>query len=224
MMGSMTRVGIVGGHGKVAQQVMRILYDRGDEFVGLVRDQEQADDVYRLGGEGVLIDIEATSAAAVADAFQSVDAIVFAAGAGGGSGVERKQTVDYAGSVLSAEAARLAGIQRFIQVSAMGVDKPVAADADPQWAAYVEAKRDADRDLRATSLDWTILRPGGLTFAPGTGLVELGDEVPRGSISREDVGALIVAVIDDPRTIHQQWEAVSGTLPIEEEIARRLVR
>lgn len=213
----MTRVAIIGAHGKVAQQLMRVLYDRGDDFVGVVRNDEHADDVYRLGGEGVLVDLESAEANTLAAAIAGCDAVVFAAGAGPGSGAERKRTVDFAGSTKSQEAAAQAGIRRFVQISAWGVDAPVD-DSDPVWKAYVEAKRDADAALRASTLDWTILRPGGLTTEEGTGSVTLGDTVPRGSIAREDVARLIAAALDEPRTIGRQWEVVGGDTPIEEAV------
>ncbi|QNE34449.1 SDR family oxidoreductase [Leifsonia shinshuensis] len=214
----MSRIAIVGAHGKVAQQLMRVLYDRGDEFVGVVRSDEHAEDVYRLGGEGHVLDIEQADSGAIAMAFVGCDAVVFTAGAGAGSGVARKRTVDYAGSVKSAEAAASAGVRRFVQVSAWGVDAPVAEDADPQWRAYVEAKREADEALRASGLDWTILRPGGLTFDEGTGSIQLGESVPRGTIAREDVARLIAVCLADPATIGRTWEVVSGDVPIEEAV------
>lgn len=197
---------------------MRVLYDQGDDFVGIVRNEEHAEDVYRLGGEGVLLDIERASAEQLAAAFAGCDAVVFTAGAGAGSGVERKRTVDYAGSVKSADAAKAAGIRRFVQVSAWGTDAPVDADADPQWRAYVEAKRDADAVLRDSGLDWTILRPGGLTFDDGTGRVTLGDSVPRGSIAREDVARLIALCLHEDATIGHQWEVVAGDTPLEQAV------
>ncbi len=213
----MTRVAIIGAHGKVAQQLMRVLYDLGDDFVGVVRSDEHAEDVYRLGGEGVLLDIEKSGADALAAAIEGCDAVVFTAGAGGGSGIERKRTVDYGGSVKSQEAAKQAGIRRFVQVSAWGVDAPVD-DADPVWKAYVEAKRDADAVLRDSGLEWTILRPGGLTTEEGTGRIQLGDSVPRGSIAREDVARLIALVLHEPSTVGHQWEVVSGETPIEDAV------
>ena len=213
----MTRVAIIGAHGKVAQQLMRVLYDRGDDFVGVVRNDEHADDVYRLGGEGALVDLESAEANTLSAAITGCDAVVFAAGAGPGSGAERKRTVDFAGSTKSQEAAAQAGIRRFVQISAWGVDAPVD-DTDPVWKAYVEAKRDADAALRASTLDWTILRPGGLTTEEGTGSVTLGDAVPRGTIAREDVVRLIAAALDEPRTIGRQWEVVGGETPIEEAV------
>ncbi|UAJ81181.1 SDR family oxidoreductase [Leifsonia sp. ZF2019] len=214
----MSRVAIVGAHGKVAQQLMRVLYDQGDDFVGVVRNDEHAEDVYRLGGNGVLVDIETADVDALAAAFEGCDAVVFSAGAGGGSGVERKRTVDYLGSVKSAEAAARAGIRRFVQVSAWGVDNPVADDAAPDWRAYVDAKRDADDALRRSGLEWTILRPGALTFDEGTGRVTLGESVERGSIPREDVARLIAACLAEPGTIGKVWEVVSGDTPLDDAV------
>ena len=213
----MTRVAIIGAHGKIAQQLMRVLYDLGDDFVGVVRNDEHADDVYRLGGEGVLLDIEKSTPEDLAAAITGCDAVVFTAGAGAGSGIERKRTVDYGGSVLAQEAARQAGIRRFVQVSAWGVDAPVD-DADPVWKAYVEAKRDADAALRDSGLEWTILRPGGLTTDEGTGRITLGDSVPRGTIPREDVARLIALALHEPATAGHQWEVISGETPIEDAV------
>ncbi|GIT79281.1 NAD-dependent dehydratase [Leifsonia sp. LS1] len=197
---------------------MRVLYDQGDDFVGVVRNDEHAEDVYRLGGTGVLVDIETADVDALAAAFEGCDAVVFSAGAGGGSGAERKRTVDYLGSVKSAEAAARAGIRRFVQVSAWGVDNPVADDAAPDWRAYVDAKRDADDALRRSGLEWTILRPGALTFDEGTGRVTLGESVERGSIPREDVARLIAACLAEPGTIGKVWEVVSGDTPLDEAV------
>ena len=213
----MTRVAIIGAHGKIAQQLMRVLYDLGDDFVGVVRNDEHADDVYRLGGEGVLLDIEKSTPEDLAAAITGCDAVVFTAGAGAGSGIERKRTVDYGGSVLAQDAARQAGIRRFVQVSAWGVDAPVD-DADPVWKAYVEAKRDADAALRDSGLEWTILRPGGLTTDEGTGRITLGDSVPRGTIPREDVARLIALALHEPATAGHQWEVISGETPIEDAV------
>lgn len=197
---------------------MRVLYDRGDDFVGVVRNDEHADDVYRLGGEGAIVDIEAATAEQLAAAFAGCDAVVFSAGAGPGSSIERKRTVDYGGSVKSIQAAVLAGVRRFVQVSAWGVDAPLPEDTEPVWRAYVEAKRDADAVLRQSGLDWTILRPGGLTSDEGTGLITLGDSVAQGRIPRQDVALLIAECIDEPATIGHQWEVISGETPVVEAI------
>ncbi len=131
---------------------------------------------------------------------------------------ERKRTVDLEGSTKSAAAAREAGIARFLQVSAIGVDDPQPDDIEPVWAAYVTAKRDADAALRESGLDWTILRPGGLTDDEPTGRVELAPKVARSSVPRADVAAVLVACLDDDRTIGSQWELVGGETPITEAI------
>ncbi|MER6942288.1 NAD(P)-binding oxidoreductase, partial [Nocardioides sp. NPDC000441] len=129
------------------------------------------------------------------------------------------RTVDLEGSTKSIAGAKAAGIRRFVQVSAISVDEPVPADAGEVWKAYVEAKRDADIALRDSDLEWTILRPGGLTDEPATGRVKLAEKVDRDTIPRADVAAVIAAVIDDDATVGKQWELVSGDASIDEAIA-----
>jgi uncharacterized protein YbjT (DUF2867 family) len=219
----MARVAIIGAHGKVGQQLMRELYDSGHDFVGVARGEEAADDIFRLGGEGVTLDLEATDAETLAHALRDCDAVVFTAGAGPNGGPERKRTVDYGASVLSIEAAKLAGVRRFIQISAAGVDDPATVTAHPgeQWEAYVPAKRDADAALRDSGLDWTILRPTRLTNDEGTGLVELAEHVDRenGAIPRADVAATVVAVLEEPGAVGRQWEVTGGTTPLADAVA-----
>ncbi|HET7304517.1 MAG TPA: SDR family oxidoreductase [Segeticoccus sp.] len=215
----MARVVIVGGHGKIAQQLTRQLSERGDTVVATVRNPEHVADVEQLGGQAVQVDLEHEEPARLAEVLEGADAVVFSAGAGADGKVERKRTVDLEGSLKSVAAAEQAQVSRFVQVSAISVDRPVADDASEVWKAYVAAKRDADASLRQSSLDWTILRPGGLTDDPGTGRVTLAEEVERGPIPRADVAAVIVAALDDPRTIGQQWEVVSGDQPIADAVA-----
>ena len=136
--------------------------------VALVRNPDQREELEGLGAEVRLLDIEADDADAFAAAFEGCDAVVFAAGGGPDGSIERKRTVDLEGSLKSIEGARRAGISRFVQLSAIGVDNPVPEDTEPVWRAYVEAKRDADAALRDSGLDWTILRPGRLTDDPAT--------------------------------------------------------
>lgn len=208
-------VAVVGGHGQIARLLHPLLLEAGHTPVALVRSQEQA---AHLAGEGVTtrhLDIEADDADAFARAFEGCDAVVFAAGGGPDGNAERKRTVDLEGSTKSIEAAGIAGISRFVQVSAIDVDKPLPADTDPVWKAYVEAKRDADAALRATTLDWTILRPGRLTDDAPTGHVALGPDVPRGEVTRADVAAVLLAVLEDDDSAGYQWNLVRGDTPIE---------
>jgi uncharacterized protein YbjT (DUF2867 family) len=212
------RVAIVGGHGQIARRLHPLLVTAGHQPVALVRNERHRAELDAAGAEVRLLDIEKDDAAAFGRAFDGCEAVVFAAGGGPDGNKERKRTVDLEGSLKSIEGARLAGIRRFVQVSAIDVDRPVAADASEVWQAYVEAKRDADAALRGTDLDWTILRPGRLTDEEPTGLVALGPDVARASVPRADVAAVLAAVLDSPSTIGQQWNLVSGDTPIADAI------
>jgi uncharacterized protein YbjT (DUF2867 family) len=210
----MSRIAIVGGHGKVALQLIPVLVERGHHPVALVRNEDYRAELEGLGAEVGLLDIEADDAAAFGRAFEGCHAVVFAAGGGADGNIERKRTVDLEGSLKSAQGAAAAGITRFVQVSAIGVDEPLAEDTDDTWRAYVEAKRDADAALRETDLAWTIVRPGGLTDDPGTGLVALAPRVERGDVPRADVAAVIAVALDDDAAVGHQWELVGGDTPV----------
>jgi uncharacterized protein YbjT (DUF2867 family) len=216
----MSTVAVVGGHGQVARHLHPLLQAAGHVPVPLVRREDQRDALREAGTEPRLLDLEQATVADFAEAFRGCDAVVFSAGGGPDGNVERKRTVDLEGSLKSVEAARAAGITRFVQVSAIGVDEPLPEGTSAVWTAYVEAKRDADAALRGSGLDWTILRPGRLTDEPGTGRVALGDDVPRADISRADVAAVVSAVIDSPASIGRQWNLVGGDVAVDEAVAR----
>jgi uncharacterized protein YbjT (DUF2867 family) len=203
------RVVIAGGHGKIALLLAGLLVDRGDVPVGMVRNPAHVDELKTLGAEPVLLDLELATVEQVVDVVRGSDAVVFAAGAGPGSGVARKDTVDRGAAALVAEAAELAGVRRHVQISAMGLDRADDPGMDEVFAAYLRAKAEAERDLRARDLDWTILRPGRLTDGPATGRVNLAESVPRGAVSRADVAAVLVDLLDDPSTIGKTLELVS---------------
>src|SRR4051812_4455660 len=167
----MSRIAVVGGHGQVARHLLVALRRSAHDPVALVRREENRADLEARGAEVRLLDLEQQDAAAYAAAFGGCDAVVFAAGGGPDGNKERKRPVDLEGSLKSIEGARVAGIERFVQVSAINVDEPLPDGTDEVWRAYVEAKRDADADLRGSDLAWTILRPGRLTNDPATGLV-----------------------------------------------------
>ncbi|MET9344218.1 MULTISPECIES: NAD(P)H-binding protein [unclassified Nonomuraea] len=213
------RVVIAGGHGKIALRLARRLAERGDQAVGLVRNPGHQADVAAAGGQAVVCDLEGASAEEVARVLDGADAAVFAAGAGPGSGAARKDTVDRAASVLLAEAAERAGLRRFVQISSMGAGAPPAAGSDEVWAAYIAAKTAAEADLRGRDLDWTILRPGGLTDEEGQGRVLLAPPpVARGTVPRDDVAAVVVALLDAPATVGRTLELVRGEVPIAEAV------
>jgi uncharacterized protein YbjT (DUF2867 family) len=209
------RVVIAGGHGKIALLLERLLAGRGDQAVGLIRNPAQAGDVRQAGAEAVVCDLETASAGDVAVLLAGADAVVFAAGAGPGSGVSRKDTVDRGASVLMADAAGRAGVRRFVQISSMGAGQPPPPGGDEVWAAYITAKTAAENDLRSRDLDWTILRPGHLTGAPATGRIQLAvPPVPPGAVPRADVAAVITALLDEPGTVHRTLELTGGDRPI----------
>jgi uncharacterized protein YbjT (DUF2867 family) len=209
------RVVIAGGHGKIALLLERLLAGRGDQAVGLIRNPAHAGDVQAASAEAVVCDLEAASADDVAVLLSGADAVVFAAGAGAGSGAPRKDSVDRAASVLMADAAERAGVRRFVQISSMGAGQPPRPGTDEVWAAYIAAKTAAEDDLRSRDLDWTIVRPGGLTDAPPTGRIRLAaPPVPRGTVPRADVAAVIAALLDDPGTGHQTLELTGGDSPV----------
>jgi uncharacterized protein YbjT (DUF2867 family) len=213
------RVVIAGGHGKIALLLERLLAERGDQAVGLIRNPVHAADVREAGGEAVVCDLETATAGDVAALLSGAGAVVFAAGAGPGSGAQRKDSVDRAASVLMAEAAGRAGVRRFIQISAMGADQPPQPGRDEVWAAYITAKGAAEDDLRARDLDWTILRPGGLTDAAAGGTVRLAPPpLPSGTIPRADVAAVIAALLGNAGSTRQTLDLISGDTPVEEAV------
>ncbi|MEU4764169.1 NAD(P)-binding oxidoreductase [Actinosynnema sp. NPDC023794] len=205
------RVVIAGGHGKIALRVERLLAARGDSVTALVRNPDHHADVLDAGGVPVHCDLEATDVASVAELLTGAGAALFAAGAGPGSGVARKDTVDRAAAVLFAEAAEQAGVRRFIQISATGIGRTTG---DEVFDAYLAAKGAAEDDLRERDLDWTILRPGRLTDDEPTGRVELAEKPLRGSVPRADVAAVVVALLDRPGTVRRTYELISGDTPV----------
>ena len=208
------KVAIAGGHGKIALQLTRVLADRADEVRGIVRRAEHADDIRAAGGEAVVCDIEHEPVQAVARAVAGSDAVVFAAGAGPGSGLERKWTVDYAGAVKL----MASGIDRYVMVSSVGADPD--APGDDVFAAYLRAKGHADAELMASGLAYTIVRPGPLTDESGTGLVELGEAVGRGEITRADTAAVLAAAVHEPRLAGRTFVATGGAMPLSAALAR----
>ena len=207
-------VAIAGGHGKIALHLTRMLSADGDAVRSMIRRPEHADDVRSAGGEPVECDLEAADVDAVAAAIEGADAVVFAAGAGPGSGAARKDTMDYGGAVKLIAAAKQAGVARYVIVSSRGADAD--APGDDTFAVYLRAKGRADADLVASGLDYTIVRPGGLTDGAGTGRVRIEAD---GDIPREDVAAMLIAVLREPRTIGLTFELVGGDVPISDAVA-----
>jgi nucleoside-diphosphate-sugar epimerase len=210
-------VAIAGGHGNVARRLARRLVARGDSVRALIRNPDHGDDVRADGSEPVPCDLEQVDVAEVARAVAGADAVVFAAGAGPGSGAGRKWTMDRDGAIKLVDAARSAGVERYVMISSIGAENPPAGD--DVFSAYLRAKAEADRALAESGLDFTIVRPGRLTNDPPTGRVTIGSSAPRGSISRGDVAAVLLAALEGETTIGKAFELVSGETPIPEAMA-----
>ncbi|MBM7787058.1 SDR family oxidoreductase [Tenggerimyces flavus] len=217
------RIAIAGAHGQIGLRLGRLLAARGDSVVGLVRNPDHVPDLAEAGVEGVVLDLEQPVMDPLAEAIEECDAVVFAAGAGPGSGAARKDTVDRGAAVLLAESAGLSGISRYLLVSSIGVDSvrdgAVPSGVDEVFLAYLRAKLAAEEALLKEKLDLTILRPGGLTNDAGTGRVTLAPNVDRGQVTRDDVAAVLVALLDEPRTAGLVLGLTGGDVPIKEAVA-----
>lgn len=213
------RVAIAGGHGQIALLLTRQLTEHGDEAVGIVRNPEHVPDIEAAGGEAAVLDLEKASVDDVAAVVAGADAVVFAAGGGPGSGAARKETVDKGAAILLADAAERAGVSRYVMISSMGTEN-ADPDSDDAFQIYLTAKKAADDDLRARSLDWTVVRPGKLTDGPGTGQVQVGERVGRADVPRADVAATLLATLHTPSTVRQTFEVVSGSTPVDEAVAQ----
>lgn len=200
---------IAGGHGKIARRLIRLLARDGHTARGLIRNPDHAADLEADGGVPVLCDLERDD---VTPHAQGADAIVFAAGAGPGSAVERKRTVDLGAAVKCVEAAEAVGVARFVIVSSIGAHDP---DAGPEaMRPYLRAKADADARVAASTLDWTIVRPGSLNDEPGTGLVDVSTELGRrGPVPRDDVALVLAETLQARGTIGLTFEVFSGETP-----------
>jgi uncharacterized protein YbjT (DUF2867 family) len=211
------KVAIAGGHGKIAQLLEKLLVDRGDSAVGLIRNPDHAEDLRGIGAEPVLCDLEADDCD-VATAISGADAVVFAAGAGPGSGPERKRSMDLGGALKLIAAAKQGGIDRYLIVSAMGAADP-PSEGGETFGEYLRAKAAADRALAESGLAHTIVRPGRLTDDPPTGLVTVGSSLEGGSISRADVAAVLAACLDSGGTAGRAFDLLAGETPIEQALA-----
>lgn len=212
------RVVIAGGHGQIAMLLEERLARRGDQPVGLVRNPDHVADLEHRGAEAVVLDLEQAGVDEVAAVLDGADAVVFAAGGGPGSGAARKETVDKGAAILLADAAERAGVRRYLMVSSMGTDRADPA-SDDVFQVYLRAKAAADEDLRRRDLDWTIIQPGRLTDDAGTGQVSLDPDAQPRDIPRADVAHALVAALDSPATIHQQFTLLSGPVPVEEALS-----
>ena len=179
------------------------------------RNPEHADDLRAVGADPLVFDLENQTAAELAELIKGADALVFAAGAGPDSGPARKMTVDRDGAILLADAAELAGVRRYVVISAMAADDFVVG-SEEVFQIYLRAKAEADEIVRTRDLDWTIVRPGGLTNDEATDRVQIADSTGRGQIPRDDVAEIVVRLVVDGTAVRRQFEVISGDTPIPE--------
>ncbi|MEO7753224.1 MAG: SDR family oxidoreductase [Terracoccus sp.] len=192
----MSRVIILGGHGKVALLAEPLLAANGHEVTAVIRKPEQSDEIEAAGATPVVADIEHASTDELADVLRGNDVVVWSAGAGGGS-AERTLAVDRDAAIRAMEATKAAGVERFVMVSYFGAGPDHGVPEDSDFYTYAKAKTEADEHLQATDLDWTILRPSGLTLDAATGHIETGEHVEPAQASRDNVAHVISAVVDD---------------------------
>jgi uncharacterized protein YbjT (DUF2867 family) len=213
-------VAIAGAHGKIARRLTKLLVADGNQVRGLIRNPDHADDLSADGSEPVHCDLEKSGVEEVARVITGADALVFAAGAGPGSGAERKLTIDRDGAIKLLEAARSAAVERYVIVSSVGAESP--PDGDDVFSVYLRAKAEADRALADSDRDWTIVRPGALTDDPGTNRARIDTEPVRGKVSRDDVAAVLAAVLDAPASTRQILYVNAGEDPVEQALATAL--
>lgn len=214
------KVLVAGAHGKTARRLVRMLVEDGHTVRGLVRKEEQTDDVEADGAEPVLVDLEAEEVeGGIGRAVEGCDAIVFVAGAGPGSGAARKETMDYGGAAKLIEAAEERGVRRYLMLSSMGAGDP---EGGPEaMRPYLRAKARADERLKSSGLDYTIIRPGSLTEDDGTDNIEAAEQLGRrGEIPREDVASTFAVALESENTYHKTFEILAGDTPIREALAR----
>jgi nucleoside-diphosphate-sugar epimerase len=211
------QIAIAGGHGKIAMRLTERLVARGETVVGLIRNPDHADDVRAMGGEPVVCDLERATVHEIAAAITGADAAIFAAGAGAGSGAERKLAMDRDGAIKLLQAASAADVSRYLIVSSVGAESP--PDGDDVFSVYLRAKAQADAAVQASDREWTIVRPGRLTDDPGTGRVRIDSSRFRGEVPRDDVAAVLDALLQGPPAERRLLYVNSGSDPIEQALA-----
>jgi uncharacterized protein YbjT (DUF2867 family) len=202
---------VAGGHGKIARRLLGLLAEHGHRGRGLIRNRDHAGDLEQVGAEPVITDLEHED---ITESVAGADAVVFAAGAGPGSGAARKLSMDRDGAINLISAAQRAGVPRYVIVSSVGAESP--PDDDDVFSVYLRAKAEADRALMESDRDWTVVRPGMLTDDPGTGHVRIQEEPNRAEVTRDDVAAVLAAVVDESRAVGRVLYVVGGDEPIED--------
>jgi uncharacterized protein YbjT (DUF2867 family) len=213
------RIVIAGGHGQIARHFGRLLAATDHQSVGMIRNPAHIPDLEADGVEPAMIDLEATDVEEMTELVRGADTVVFAAGGGPDGNAKRKETVDKGAAIMLADAAEAAGVRRYVMVSAMGTEK-ADPTSDDVMQVYLRAKQAADDDVRARDLDWTIVKPGRLTDDVPTGLVEVGQQLEPGSVTRCDVAHVLAEVIESENTIGKTFDVLGGEVPVKQAIEK----
>ncbi|AST90815.1 MULTISPECIES: SDR family oxidoreductase [Sutcliffiella] len=209
---------VVGANGQIGKQLVTFIQEQDHLHArAMIRNKEQASFFEELGAETVVVDLEG-DIDSIAKAAEGVDAIVFTAGSGPHTGKDKTIMVDLDGAIKTVEAAKLAGIKRFIMISSFDTRRQAILDAPPSFAPYVAAKYYADEWLRKTELDYTIIHPGALVNEKGTGKIKAGFDLEIGEVAREDVARVIIATLQNDSTIGKEFQVIGGTESIKEVI------
>ncbi|WP_236967571.1 NAD(P)H-binding protein [Microbacterium aurantiacum] len=213
----MSRVLLIGGHGKIALLLEPLLVDRGDTVTAVIRNPDHDAEVAATGAAPLVADVQSFDVDQLTNLVSGNDAVVWAAGAGGGD-PERTRAVDRDAAIRSIDAAVAAGVRRYVMVSYFGAGPDHGVPEDNDFYAYAEAKAAADTHLRESGLDYTIVAPSSLTLDEPTGRIDVRAE-ESGSVARADVAAVIAAVLADDRTIGRTISFNTGGQPIADAVA-----
>lgn len=217
----MSRVAIIGGHGKVALHLTKILTGQDHQVSSLFRNPDHSQEVEQAGATPVVADLAELSKEQMAEIFRGHDAVVWSAGSGGSS-PEATYAVDRDAAIRSMDAAKEAAVGRYVMVSYLGAGKDHGVPEDNGFFHYAEAKAAADEHLRNSELAWTILGPGGLTTDAGTGKIEVSSKPQNDSVPREDVAHVAAVVLGNLGTVDRTIEFTSGDTPIAEAVEASL--
>ncbi|MFC2949643.1 SDR family oxidoreductase [Virgibacillus sediminis] len=204
---------IVGANGKIGKHLVRKIVEGGHEARAMIRKEEQAPYFEDLGAETAIIDLE-DSVDEIRKAAEGVDAVVFTAGSGPNTGKDKTILIDLDGAVKTVEAAQAAGVERFVLVSSFDTSREAIQESPSSFSPYVVAKHYADKALRDSGLQYTIVHPGILTNEEATGKVDAAEVVNRGEVPREDVAEVLFQTLQTDSTIGKEFQVVGGETPI----------
>ncbi|MBS3803832.1 MAG: SDR family oxidoreductase [Oleiphilaceae bacterium] len=207
---------IAGANGQIGRHLLAEMADSAHEARALIRDPDQGPELQQLGAtETVVGDLEKDCS----EAMKGCDAVIFTAGSGPHTGPEKTVDVDQNGAIRLMDTAKALGVRRFVMVSSMRAEEP---EKGPEKIRhYLRAKHAADEHLRASGLSYTIVRPGKLTNAPGTGRVEVSEKLDRfGEIPRQDVAKVLLAVLDSDNTENRSFDLLANGEPVQEAVSK----